>query len=120
MPVVNANSVDPDQTPHSATSDLGLHCLPKSHLWEATLNGLKPDISLTSVQFRRTDVSKLSIVSVNLIIDTRIYNSYTFWHCPLKQMDTCFVFCKDSYIAYEKGTLGERPYKLIEDIIFKD
>ena len=27
MPVVNANSVDPDQTPHSAFSDLGIHCL---------------------------------------------------------------------------------------------
>ena len=26
--VINANSVDPDQTPHSAASDLGLHCLP--------------------------------------------------------------------------------------------
>ena len=35
MPVVNANSVDPDQIPHSATSDLSLHCLPKSHLWNA-------------------------------------------------------------------------------------
>ena len=23
-----ANSGDPDQTPHSAVSDLGLHCLP--------------------------------------------------------------------------------------------
>ena len=27
FPVLNANSVDPDQTPHSAASDLGLHCL---------------------------------------------------------------------------------------------
>ena len=35
MPVVNANSVDPDQTPRSAASDLGLHCLPMSHLWDA-------------------------------------------------------------------------------------
>ena len=26
MPVVNENSVDPDQTPRSAASDLGLHC----------------------------------------------------------------------------------------------
>ena len=26
----NANSVDPDQTPHSVASDLGLHCLPMS------------------------------------------------------------------------------------------
>ena len=24
-----SNSGDPDQTPHSAASDLGLHCLPK-------------------------------------------------------------------------------------------
>ena len=35
MPVVNANSVDPDQMPHSVASDLGLHCLPVSHLWDA-------------------------------------------------------------------------------------
>ena len=25
------NSVDPDQTPRSVASDVGLHCLPKSH-----------------------------------------------------------------------------------------
>ena len=29
------NSVDPDQTPHSAASDLCLHCLPVSVLWDA-------------------------------------------------------------------------------------
>ena len=28
MTKVFANSGDPDQTPHSAASDLGLHCLP--------------------------------------------------------------------------------------------
>ena len=33
MPVVNANSVDPDQMPCSAAADLGLHCLPMSHLY---------------------------------------------------------------------------------------
>ena len=27
---LNANRVDPDQTPHVAASDLGLHCLPMS------------------------------------------------------------------------------------------
>ena len=26
-----ANRGDPDQTPHPAASDLGLHCLPMSH-----------------------------------------------------------------------------------------
>ena len=34
-PVFNANSPDPDQTPPSAASDLGLDCLPVSHLWDA-------------------------------------------------------------------------------------
>ena len=28
-----ANSVDTDQTPRQALSDLGLHCLPMSLLW---------------------------------------------------------------------------------------
>ena len=37
MPVVNANSVDPDQMPRSAASDLGPHCLPKSHLRDTRL-----------------------------------------------------------------------------------
>ena len=32
--VLSANSVDPDQTPHSAASDLLLHCLPMSLLWD--------------------------------------------------------------------------------------
>ena len=31
IPVFNANSLDPDQTPRSAASDLGLNCLPLSH-----------------------------------------------------------------------------------------
>ena len=33
--VLNANSVDPDQTSRSATSDIDRHCLPLSLLWEA-------------------------------------------------------------------------------------
>ena len=32
-----ANSGDPDQTPHSAASDLDLHCLPMSHKKDAGL-----------------------------------------------------------------------------------
>ena len=35
IPILNANSVDPDQTPRSAASDQGLHCLPMSLLWDA-------------------------------------------------------------------------------------
>ena len=29
-----ANSVDPDQTPRSAASGLGLHCLPMFQKWD--------------------------------------------------------------------------------------
>ena len=33
--VCSAKSVDPDQMPHSVASDLGLHCLQMSILWDA-------------------------------------------------------------------------------------
>ena len=36
-----ANSVVPDQTPRSAASDLGLHCLPMSIKWDARLIWVK-------------------------------------------------------------------------------
>ena len=36
IPVLDANSVDPDQTPRSAASDQGLHCLSMSLLWDAS------------------------------------------------------------------------------------
>ena len=38
---LNANSIAPDQTLHSAASDLDLHCLPMSLLWEARLKWVK-------------------------------------------------------------------------------
>ena len=38
---LNVNIVDPDQTPRSAASDLGLHCLAVSLLWDARLNWVK-------------------------------------------------------------------------------
>ena len=36
-----ADSVDPDQMPRSAAYDLGLHCLPASHLRDARLIWVK-------------------------------------------------------------------------------
>ena len=38
--VLNTNTVVLDQTPRSAASDRGLHCLPTSILWTLGLNGL--------------------------------------------------------------------------------
>ena len=36
IPVFHANSEDLGQALHNAVSDLGLHCLPMSLLWEVT------------------------------------------------------------------------------------
>ena len=38
---LNANSVDRDQMPHFAASDLGLNCLPMCHLWDAMYTWVK-------------------------------------------------------------------------------
>ena len=55
-PCINANSVDPDQTPRFAASDLGLQCLPMSLKWQARhdINGLKFDMKrFTSMRIIR-------------------------------------------------------------------
>ena len=41
MVVLFANSGDPDQMPHSAASDLGLHCLPVTLLGVSRLQWVK-------------------------------------------------------------------------------
>ena len=41
MSDLDANSVDPDQTPHSAVSDLGLYCLQMPILRDARLKWVK-------------------------------------------------------------------------------
>ena len=41
MAEVFANSEDADQTPHSAASDLGLHCLPNTLLGVSRLQWVK-------------------------------------------------------------------------------
>ena len=48
--VLNANRVDPDQTPRSAASDLGLLCLLMSVLWDARHKWVKESSSLIVVQ----------------------------------------------------------------------
>ena len=41
IPVLNANSVEADQMPQSTASDLHLHCLPMSLLWDARHKWIK-------------------------------------------------------------------------------
>ena len=43
IPVSNAKSVDPDQTPRSVASVLGLHCLLMSLLWDARHKWVLPN-----------------------------------------------------------------------------
>ena len=40
-----ANSRDPDQMTHSSTSDLGLHCLPVTHLGVSSLKWANKTVS---------------------------------------------------------------------------
>ena len=44
-PVLSAKSLDPDQTPRSAASDLGLHCLPMSILWDTRYKWVKTTVN---------------------------------------------------------------------------
>ena len=45
MAYLSANSGDPDQTPRSAASDLGLHCLPINLLRVSRLQWVKSLVS---------------------------------------------------------------------------
>ena len=46
----SANSCDPDNTPHAAVSDLGLHCSPMSHKRMLGLYGFKSALKLNTVR----------------------------------------------------------------------
>ena len=67
IPVVDANRIDPDQTPRFAASDLGLHSLPKTILWNAGHKWVKIVINLAThcaykfqkERFTRTQISTL-------------------------------------------------------------
>ena len=45
-------SEDPDQTPHDAVSDLGLHCLNMFHKMSLVLDGLNMIVQLSSCTVR--------------------------------------------------------------------
>ena len=47
---LNANSADPDQMPRSVASELGLHSLPMSLLWDARRKWVKVDLKRISAK----------------------------------------------------------------------
>ena len=46
-----ATSGDPDQTPRSVASDLGLHCLPVTRLGSTVFNGLLKMLADVALRF---------------------------------------------------------------------
>ena len=56
-----ANSGDPDQTPRSVASDLGLHCLPITLLRVSRLNGLT--LARYKTSLARTPMARLTWLS---------------------------------------------------------
>ena len=84
---LNENSVHPDQTPHSAASDLGLHYLPMPLLWALGLNGLKPSLrfSFFCVFFvskgNRLDIYCNENFSALLSVAVRLRLIFLFWAC---------------------------------------
>ena len=71
-----ANSGDPDQTPRSAASDLGLHCLPVIRLGSSVFNELNTQKSNHNAS--ATDKGLLKIV-------------FTTWFEILAQTPTCNI-----------------------------
>ena len=58
-----ANSGDPDQTPRSAASDLGLHCLSITLYGSTDYNGLAEDLRLDNWNARANPDIVLSCIS---------------------------------------------------------
>ena len=65
IPVVSANSVDPDQTLQNAASDLGLHCLHPYLLWDARFKCVNLH-GPPHIHFKGTDYTFMGGNCVNL------------------------------------------------------
>ena len=77
MSELNANSVDPDQTPRSSASELGLHCLPMSLLWDARLKRVGETYPKTILSKPRNTIDLIAKSEINnLASDDRT----TKWH----------------------------------------
>ena len=80
-----ANSGDPDQMPHSALSDLGLHYLPVTLLWVSQLQWVK-ELSRLDLHCSQRYLSwAVGIKGLNL-------TSHLVWICTV---------CKDVYIGLQ-------------------
>ena len=100
---LNANSVDPDQTP----SDLGLQCLPMSLLWEARLKWVKD-----SDQIARLSESMFSDVTAYRN-DSKYFDRQTRYKSDLAEygfMSGCTLFC------YSSGKISKMDISILGQV----
>ena len=82
-----ANSGDPDQTPHSTVSDLGLHCLPGTYLGVSSLLLVQLNKSI----LLRLDVSKTAGCISNKVDPDQMLHLATSdvgLHCLLRHVNS--------------------------------
>ena len=112
MSVINADSVDPDQTPRFAASDLGLHCLPTSHFWDARHKWVKFNI------FFRGEIRNFVVVLIekacNLLILLCVYSSHRCANVKLYTTSSALTIMMDinvpsSIIIYQQN--NNRKYQ---------
>ena len=96
--ILNANSVDPDQMPHSAASDLGLHCLPMSLLWDARLKWVNLFTFPQAIKPQQTKNKDLFLPSNLVTLQTSIlsigpsYTGFFFFQNPGNYMGKVLIF----------------------------
>ena len=93
MAVFNKNSVDPDQTPRCAVSDLGLHSLPIFLLWNSSLKRVKKKKTLwdqnklnnITIQYL-SNISHLFGSNVGENNSNHLMTNPTKWMCTQRQI----------------------------------
>ena len=93
IPVCNANSVDPDQRPHSVTSCLGLQCLPITLLEGYRLKW----VNIWNFGFLKGDVGKIPEFPCLRIMFT----------CAIRRKRTYFIGREDESMSSVKNPNNE-------------
>ena len=108
---LNANSVDPNQTPQFAASDLGLHCLPISLLWHARHIWVKTKKNIILFKFRKT--VKIPFTNFQVSFEKKNVLNENFTHYRQKKANTILNnnTIISSYFPYQNGFSDSKENK---------
>ena len=95
IPVFNAISVDPDQTPRSVASVLGLQCLPMSLLWNARLKLVIAIQKGYSSEGEQTLLKEFSPMKVYLFPLTLSSPEFLKWTLPSMKLNVPIISIRD-------------------------